>query len=537
MKDAIQLHWCNESSGLTERSGRGYRASNPNNADWSLYNTRELALSLPANNDATGKPTITGTALVGQILTATTGNVADDDGLPSAFTYQWKRVDSDGVSNPTNIGTDSATYTLTTSEVNKRILVEVSFTDDLSGAESRTSAAYPGTGTVSAALAVTLQEDRRYNFTESDFSNLPSGRVTLTKVIITELPNNGWLARSKTVLLPSGNYQGQSDRIYSRHLPLTLVSENTRKLRITFFPEANGNGTPYASFKFKVNSSTDVHTMLINVTPVNDPAYGRVFITGPAQVGYELTAFTSSMGDRDGIPRDQLNYQWKRYAANGTTFETNIGAKSSTYRVTDNDVGKKIKLEVRFTDNEGTDEGPLTSPAFPYIATQTIGEVTFISTIGMAGDSSHLFASQDQGQVFTTGGHPNGYTVTSVVIVSEDTAGDDVGLKICEVARNLHPTAVCTDLTPPQLSTAGPLVFTAPSGTTLAGGRTNYMVVFNSPGGEHVQLDAHKSDGYDSNSLTGFSILNRIHNKTGSGWQEDSSRKGLRIAVLGTINP
>ena len=61
---------------------------------------------------------------------------------------------------------------------------------------------------VSAApmrLAVTQQEDRRYTFTESDFSNLPGGRVTLTKVIITELPNNGWLARSKAVLLPSGN--------------------------------------------------------------------------------------------------------------------------------------------------------------------------------------------------------------------------------------------------------------------------------------------------------------------------------------------
>ena len=308
-------------------------------------------------------------------------------------------------------------------------------------------------------------------------------------------------------------------------------------MSLAFSPEANGHGTPYASFKFKVNSSTDEHTMRINVTPVNDPAYGNVFITGPAQVGYDLTAFTSSMGDHDGIPRDQLNYQWKRYAADGTTFETNIGANSSTYRVTDNDVGKKIKLEVRFTDNDGTDEGSLTSPAFPYIATQTIGDATFISTIGMAGDSFHTFAAQDQGQVFTTGVNPNGYTVTSVVIISEDSAGDDVALKICEVDGSLHPTAVCTDLTAPGSSPAGPLVFTAPSGTTLTGGRTNYMVVFDSPGGEHVQLDAHRSDGYDGNSLPGFSIRSRIHNKTGTGWQETSYRRGLRIAVLGTINP
>ena len=442
---------------------------------------------------------------------------ADDSALPTWLTFTDTTRTFSGT--PTAAGTISVKVTASdgTASVSDEFDIRVS--------------------TASMPLAVTQIEDRRYNFTESDFSNLPGGRVTLTQVIITELPNNGWLARGKKVLLPSGNYQLQSERIYSRHLPLTLISEDNRQLRITFFPEANGNGTPYASFKFKVNSSTDEHTMLINITPVNDPAYGRVFITGTTQVGYTLKAFTSSIGDRDGIPRDQLNYQWKRYAANGTTFETNIGANSSSYRVTDNDVGKKIKLEVTFTDNEGTDEGPLTSPAFPYIATQTVGEATFISTIGMAGDSFHQFASQDQGQVFTTGTNPNGYTVTSVVIISEDSASDDVALKICGVDESLHPTAVCTDLTAPGTYPAGPLVFTAPSGTMLAGGRTNYMVVFDSPGGESLQLDAHVSDGYDSNSLAGFSIRNRIHNKTGNTWQESSSRKGLRIAVLGTINP
>ena len=122
----------------------------------------------------------------------------------------------------------------------------------------------------------------------------------------------------------------------------------------------------------------------------------------------------------------------------------------------------------------------------------------------MGGDSSRSFTTQEQGQVFTTGGHPNGYTVTSVVIISEDAGGDDVALKICEVDESLHPTAVCTDLTAPGSSTAGPLVFTAPSGTMLTGGRTNYMVVFDSPGDDEVLLDAHVSDGYGSNSLAGF---------------------------------
>ena len=518
------------------------QVKNPNWADRGFDRAIIIAINGRTPNAlATGTPTISGTAQVSRTLTASTSGISDPNGLPSTFNYQWKRYSSDGNTFESNIGVNSRTYTLTGAEEGKKVRVEVRFNDNDNNSEGPLlSAAYPGTGTVRAApmpLQRTQQEDRRYTFTESDFSNLPGGIVQLSTLIITELPNSGWLARSKTVLLPSGNRQGQSDRIYSRHLPLTFSLEDTRRLRLAFSPEANENGTPYTSFKFKVNSRSEEHTMLINITPVNDPAYGKVFITGPAQVGYELTAFTSAIGDRDGIPRDQLNYQWKRYAANGTTFETNIGANSSTYRVTDNDVGKKIKLEVRFTDNDGTHEGPLTSPAFPYIATQTVGEATFISTIGMVGDSYRSFTTQEQGQVFTTGGNPNGYTVTSVVIISEDSAGDDVALKICGVDESLHPTAVCTDLTAPGSSPAGPLVFTAPPGTTLAGGRTNYMVVFSSPGEDNVRLDTHYSDGYDSNSLAGFSIRNRIHYKTGTGWQEISYRRGFRIAVLGTINP
>ena len=121
-------------------------------SDWSPpVMTRTLYLSLPANRAATGEPTISGTATAGQVLTATTGTIADADGLPSSFTYQWLRVDADGTSNEEDIsGEIAATYTLTTADVDKKVKVKVSFTDDLSGEEERTSAAYPTSGTVQA---------------------------------------------------------------------------------------------------------------------------------------------------------------------------------------------------------------------------------------------------------------------------------------------------------------------------------------------------------------------------------------------------
>ena len=125
--------------------------------DWSPpVVTRTVYLSLPANHVATGEPAITGTAQAGQELTAVTTGIMDADGLPSSFTYQWVRVDADGTSNPADI-TDAtdATYTLTAADAGKKVKVQVSFTDELSGEEERTSAAYPSSGTVTTAANTT----------------------------------------------------------------------------------------------------------------------------------------------------------------------------------------------------------------------------------------------------------------------------------------------------------------------------------------------------------------------------------------------
>ena len=107
------------------------------------------AFSTLANTPATGAPTITGTAEVGQVLTASTTGIADADGLPSSFSYQWVRVGADGTSNPVDIpGAIDATYTLTDDDEGKKVKVEVRFVDILGGEETRTSAP---TATVTAA--------------------------------------------------------------------------------------------------------------------------------------------------------------------------------------------------------------------------------------------------------------------------------------------------------------------------------------------------------------------------------------------------
>ena len=106
-----------------------------------------VAVAARPNSAATGAPTISGTAQVGQMLTASTSGISDSDGLTNAtFTYQW--LSSDGASDSDISGASSSTYTLVESDEGKTIKVRVSFTDDRGHQETLTS-----TPTVAAASA------------------------------------------------------------------------------------------------------------------------------------------------------------------------------------------------------------------------------------------------------------------------------------------------------------------------------------------------------------------------------------------------
>ena len=88
-----------------------------------------------ANNPASGAPTISVTAQVGQTLTADTSGISDADGLTNvSYSYQWLS------SRDTEIdGATGSTYSPTTSDVGKVIKVRVTFTDDAGNEESLTS--------------------------------------------------------------------------------------------------------------------------------------------------------------------------------------------------------------------------------------------------------------------------------------------------------------------------------------------------------------------------------------------------------------
>ena len=107
-----------------------------------------LTLNTPAtdpvasasNNPATGAPTISGTAQVGETLTAGISGIADADGLGGeTFTYQW--VSSDGTTDTDIEKATDSTYKLVAADKGNSIKVRVTFTDDGGNEETLTSAA------------------------------------------------------------------------------------------------------------------------------------------------------------------------------------------------------------------------------------------------------------------------------------------------------------------------------------------------------------------------------------------------------------
>ena len=292
------------------------------------------------NSPATGAPAISGTAQVGETLTAATSGIADADGLANvSYSYQW--VTNDGTSDTDIAGATGSSYTLVTGDQGKTIRVRVSFTDDAGNHETLTGAATaavdaapnsPATGApaISGAAQVgqTLTADTSGIADTDGLTNVAYGYQWIR--------NDGGT---------DTDISGATDSGY------TLVADDegrTIKVKVSFTDDA-GHG----------ETLTSAATAAVDATP-NNQATGAPTITGAAQVGQTLTADTSAIADADGLDTATFTYQW---VANDGTSDTDIaGATGSTYTLVDADQGGTIKVRVSFTDDPGNDE-TLTSAA------------------------------------------------------------------------------------------------------------------------------------------------------------------------------
>ena len=113
---------------------------------------------------------------------------------------------------------------------------------------------------------------------------------------------------------------------------------------------------------------------LPNADGDNNLATGQPAISGTATVGQTLSVSTSGITDSDGLANATFEYQW--ITSDGTTDQDIDGATSSTYEIDASDVDQKLKVLVKFEDDEGNHE-IVTSEA-----TAAVAEVTNVAATG-----------------------------------------------------------------------------------------------------------------------------------------------------------
>ena len=289
------------------------------------------------NSPATGAPTISGTAQVGETLTASTSGIADGNGLDNAtYSYQWIRTDSD-IS-----GATGSTHTLAGADQGEAIKVRVSFTDDDGNEESLTSAA-------TVAVAAKANTPATGAPTISGEAQVGETLTASTSGIADADGLDNATYSYQWIRSDSGTDTDISNATGSTYTLVDADRGKTVKVRVSFTDD-EGNE----------ESLTSGATAAVAARP-NNPATGAPTISGTAQVGETLTASTQGIADEDGLDNATFSHQWV------ADTQDIAGATGSTYTLVAGDEGKTVRVRVSFTDDEGNAES-LTSTATAQVA-------------------------------------------------------------------------------------------------------------------------------------------------------------------------
>jgi len=170
----------------------------------------------------------------------------------------------------------------------------------------------------------------------------PSGIVTITGIV----EQGRTLTADTTLLVDIDGIRAFSYQWDISGVDISGATSMTYKLTQVEVGKTVGVTIKYTDAQGAHESVKSLQTSV--VANVNDVPTGTLTISGiPAQY-QTLTADTRSLADIDGL--GQFSYQWD---ASGVDIS---GATSSTYTLTENEIGKRIRVVVKYTDAQGTDE-------------------------------------------------------------------------------------------------------------------------------------------------------------------------------------
>ena len=309
-----------------------------------------FSASFLTNSTPTGKPSISGSATQGNVLTASSTNIDDADGMPNAATisYQWQSS-LDGIT-WTDIanasGTNATTFTTTQDQVGQQVRVVATFTDALGKLERVESNP--------TAVIANVNDDPISSLT---ISGTPAQNQQLTAPTITDLDGIPTTGAAGAL-----SYQWQSSPDGTTNW--TNISGATASTFTTTQTQVNKYLRVVATYTDNFGKAETVTSNpTLTIANVNDPPTGAIAISGNAIQGNVLTV-TANITDLDGIKTDPVyvgspGINWQSSSDGGATW-TNINtyfspiaSANAGLTLTQNLVGKLVRAVYTYTDNFG----------------------------------------------------------------------------------------------------------------------------------------------------------------------------------------
>lgn len=274
-----------------------------------------------------GAASITGTATVGQTLTASSSGWTAAPAV-NTTTYQWQRCDADGMNCVSIAGATGGTYSLVPADYTNTVRVVATVSNGRlpdGTATSSTTAAVAGVAPTGGTASIT-------------------GTTTVGQTLTAG--SSGWLAAPAVT---STTYQWK--RCDAGGANCAHIAGATA---VTYTATAADVGRLLAVSVTATNSlgsTTATRTASAQVRGTAPANTAAPTVAGTAAVDSDLTL---AKGEWSGIPAPDLAIAWQRCDATGEGCSTIAGATGTSYRVTDTDAGYTLRANVTATNTEGT---------------------------------------------------------------------------------------------------------------------------------------------------------------------------------------
>jgi regulation of enolase protein 1 (concanavalin A-like superfamily) len=552
-----------------------------------------------APNPAT--PTVSGNAIEGSTLTASSVTTGSDEAL--TITYQWQ-TSANGTSGWTNIASNStsSTYVLQEADENQFIRVQETFTDDTGQSTTVWSAATskvvdvaptPATPTVSGnaiegstltassvttgsdeALTIAYQWQTSANGT-SGWTNIASNNTSSTYVL-QEANENQFIRVQETFTDDTGQSTALASAATSKVVdvaptPATpTVSGNTiegstltassvttgsdEALTITYQWQTSANGTSgWTNIASNSTSSTYVlqeanenQFIRVQETFTDDTGQSttvwsaatskvvdvaptlRVTVSGTAREGQTLTATPTVTSDSDG---GTTTYQWQ--SLSGSIWSNISGATATTYRVAEADEGHQLRVTATFTDDTGQSVSAQSSattavtditPTLSVTISGSARDGQTLTATAVANDVDAVVTYQWQSHIGSTWTNISGATASTYVVTE---ANEGTQLRVIATSTDSDGSGTTTTSAATGQVTDPPVTLTVTVSGTAQEGQTLTATAVPS------FSDSDSTITYQWQSLSG-STWSNITGATAPTYKVAETNEGHQLRVVAT---